>query len=403
MNSQQRLPGQSALQAFRSDFVPDGPEATQEDQSAVLAATLLRQSLAAPDDVQASPIREKALEVARESLGETALAEGCTYDDFPATSFSDVIRLLAQRTDRSGRLHLAQHLLESAAEIETDPLASGRILSERARVARKLGFHDLSFEQCQQLHREGRRLQSGELVAKALFGLAALADSRGNNVERLVKLRAGVRVARANGLKRLWANGCLGLGTTSAMKGRYGDAVAHLWKAYELTGGKTFIAQAALSNLGQTLLISGRPVEARKVVTVVLQTSPWGALPATLGTFAIANAQLGDREGVRWAAKQINRYAIGFGDSKEIAESLMECSAALNAIGEKAEAAAMKRRSEDMAVRYGFHGLTFQEALQSVQRIADPPPFSAAAAHAAAAIEEMEVPRFPELAAALPG
>jgi hypothetical protein len=80
----------------------------------------------------------------------------------------------------------------------------------------------------------------------------------------------------------------------------------------------------------------------------------------------------------------------------------MECSAALNAIGEKAGAGAMKRRSEEMAARYGFFGLTFHEALQSVQRISEPPPLNKAAAKATAAIDDLEVPRFPELAAALP-
>jgi hypothetical protein len=104
---------------------------------------------------------------------------------------------------------------------------------------------------------------------------------------------------------------------------------------------------------------------------------------------------------VLWAAQQIRQFAIGYGNAKEIAEALMECSAALNAIGQKSEADAMKRRSEEMSTRYGFYGLTFQEALQSVRRISEPPPLNQAAAKATAAIEELEVPRFPELAAAL--
>src|SRR4051794_6542771 len=87
---QQRLLGQSALQAFKSDLTPGAAAATAEDQSAVLVATLLRQSLAAEDDAGALPIREKALELARASLGEAMLSEGCTYDDHPARSTTDV-------------------------------------------------------------------------------------------------------------------------------------------------------------------------------------------------------------------------------------------------------------------------------------------------------------------------
>jgi hypothetical protein len=130
-----------------------------------------------------------------------------------------------------------------------------------------------------------------------------------------------------------------------------------------------------------------------------MQIAPRAVVAPALGTFAIASVQMGDREGVLWAAQQIEKFAVGYGTAKETAEALMECSAALNAIGEKAVAGAMKRRSEEMATRYGFHGLTFQEALQSVQRIAEPPALTKAAARATAAIEDLEVPRFPELAA----
>jgi tetratricopeptide (TPR) repeat protein len=396
----QRLLGQSALQAFRSDIFPGAADATPDDQAAVLVATLLRQSLAVPDEVDVSPIREKALEIARTSLGEGALSEGCTYDDFPARSSSDVIRLLSQRTDRTGRLQLAQHLLESAAEIETDAIDSARILNERARAARKLGFLDLSAEQSQQVLREGRRLRSPELLAKGHLALGALAETRGNWVEYRSQTRLGLRIARSNRLRKLSASAYSGLGTSNAMLGRYGDAVANLWKAYELAEGKGFIAQTALGNLGQTLLISGRPAEARKIATMVLQVAPRGTLPPTLGQFAIANAQLGDKDAVRWAAAQMSQFEKG-GHAFEVAEALMECSAALNAIGERAAAGAMMRRSEEMAMRYGFHGLTFQEAMKSVQRISEPPPFNQAAAKATAAIEEIEVPDIAELAAAL--
>jgi tetratricopeptide (TPR) repeat protein len=399
----QRLLGQSALQAFRSDIVPGAPEGTAEDQATILVATLLRQSLAAEDSA-ATVVREKAIELARSSLGEVTLSEGCTYDDFPARSQSDVIRLLSQRTDHSGRLHLAQHLLESAAAIETDSIDSGRILDERVRVSRKLGFLDLALEQCQQLLREGRRLRSPELTVKAHLAFAALADTRGNYVEYRARLRTGIRIAKTHELQRLCASAYTGLATSNALMGKYGDAVAYFWKAYELSGGKGHIAQAALGNLGQTLLISGRPAEARKVATIVLQTAPGGTVAPLLGMFAIASAQLGDEAGVRWAAGQMERVSSGTGNgnAREIAEALTECSAALEGIGERSAAGAMRRRSEEMAARFGFHGLTFKEAVQSVQRLADPPAFNQAAAKATAAIDEMEVPRIPELAAALP-
>lgn len=401
MTSKQRLLGQSALQAFRADLNPCAPEGSPEDQATILVATLLRQSLAAPDDLSAAPIREKALELARSSLGEHALSEGCTYDDFPARSSSDVIRLLSQRADRGGRLNLALHLIESANEIESDPLERGRILAEAVRTTRKLGHLDLSLEQSHQLLRHGRELRSPELTVKAHFEQAAVAQTRGNYVDFRAKTRAGLRIAKANRLRRLSANGWSGLGTSNALQGRYGDAVACFWKAYEQSGGAGQIAVATMGNLGNTLLISGRPAEARKVVSLAMQTAPKGSLFSMLGTFAVSSAQLGDAEGVRWAAAQVAHFASVQGNAVEIAEALMECSAALAAIGEKTEADAVKRRSEEMAARYGFHGLTFKEAMQSVRRISEPPAFNQAGSKAAAAIDDLQAPRIPELAAIL--
>jgi hypothetical protein len=209
-------------------------------------------------------------------------------------------------------------------------------------------------------------------------------------------------MARAHRFRRLSASGYTGLATVSAMKGRYGDAVANYWRAYELTGGKGFIAQTALGNLGQTLLISGRPAEARKVAAAVLQKGSPGTRAPTLGLFAIASAHLGDNEAVRWAAAQVNQLSKGPGHAREIAEALMECSAALNAVAQKSEAAAMKHRSEQMAIRYGFHGLTFQEAMKSVQRISEMSSFNKAGTQATMAIEELEAPPIEELVAALP-
>lgn len=402
MTPKQRLLGQSALQAFRSDIVPGAPEPTSDDQSAILVATLLRQSLAVEDDDMALRIRNEAMGIARRSLGTELLSQGCTYDDHPSESTSDVIRLLSQRSDHAGRLHLARHLLESAAEIETDPIEAGRVLSDRAKTERKLGHLDLAQEQAQRLLREGRSLRSPELVARAHHGLGALAQTRGNFAEFRVRVRAVLRISRANKFGRLYAAANSGLGTSHTLAGRYGDAAASYWRAYELCGGKGFIAQTALGNLGQTLLISGRPAEARKVVTMLMQNSSLATSAPLFGTFAIASAQLGDSEAVRWTAIQLNQLAKAKGHAREIAEALMECSAALDAIGEKAEAALMKRRSEVMATQFGFHSLTFREALQSVQRLREPQRFNAAAARVTSALEELEVPRIPELAAALP-
>ena len=368
----------------------------------MLAATLLRQSLAAEDESTAARVREEAVAIARESLGEQQLALGCTYDDFPARTSTDVFRLLTQRTDHSGRLHLAEHILESVAAIETDPIESGRVLADRGRVARKLGQLDLGFERYQQLLRDARRLKSPELAARAHYGLAAVAQTRGNFAEcRAQDLRL-IRIARGARLNNLLAGGYSGLATMDSMSGRYGDAVAHFWKAYQLVDGHGQIGRTVLVNLAQTLLVSGRPREAKKVAEIVLQANPplLSAMPV-LGTLAIASAQLREADTVRWAHTQLRSIEESRTDPYNLAQALIECAAALETLGERADATAMRRRAEALAEQYGFHGLTFQEAMRSVQILGEPHRFHTAAAAAAAAIVELDAPELPRLLATL--
>src|SRR4051812_17589696 len=71
---QHSLLGQSALQAYRSDINPGAPDATHEDQAAILVATLLRQSLTADEDSRAGRIRDEAVGIARKSLGDEMLS-----------------------------------------------------------------------------------------------------------------------------------------------------------------------------------------------------------------------------------------------------------------------------------------------------------------------------------------
>lgn len=394
--------GQSALQAFRADFPADGSSPTPEDHAAVLVATLLRQSLAA-EGTAAERVREDALKIARASLGEHALEQGSTYDGFPARSRTDTIRLLSQRTDLAGRLHLAEHLLESAAEMETDRVDAGRILADRAKMSRKRGQLDLSFEQLQQLLRDARVLKSSELAAKAHLGIAAVAETRGNFVEFRVRIKRVIRIAKAARLNNLLAVGYSGLATAESVGGRYGEAVACFWKAYRLIGGNGQIARAVLGNLAQTLLISGRPTEARKISVMVLQNAPpvITTLP-TLGTYAIASAQLGDAEAVRWAGAEVRRLARGHTTPRDLAEALIECSAALQSIGETSDVATMRAQADELARRNGLHGLTFHEAVQSVKVLSKPHRFGAAATEVADEIVQLEVPRIPEMVAALP-
>lgn len=394
VNTKTGLSGQSALQAYRADLPRGGAEPTAYDGDAILVATLVRQSLSGGHDV-GERIRAEAIAMAKRSLGAPALLAGCTYDDHAAESDVDVMRLLAQRTAQSGWLCLSQHLLESTTEFATDPIDCGRLLADRARNSRKQGRLDLSEEQTLELMRRGKRLSSTYLIALAHDMLGGLAQTRGNFVELAKHAEESVRLSQEWGFRRLLASGYGGLGVRAGMSGQYGEAVVYFWSSYHTAGESGVTASASLGNLAQILLLSGRPADARKIATLVLHSRPpiQNALPL-LGGYAVASARVGDREGVEWACNQVRHLARSPHYAREIAGALLECATGLEEIGRHPQASVLRRRAESIATDFGFHDLTFSEAL--VAGSGAPPArqeFVGAAARAAAEIAELEVSR----------
>jgi hypothetical protein len=272
--------------------------------------------------------------------------------------------LVAQRAALDGRVNVAQHVLESATEVASDPIDAGRLLADRARNSRKQGRLDLAEAQANELRRRAQRLPSAELTALAIDQLAALAQTRGNFVDLRSHLEAAVSAAREAGTARLMASAHLGLGVESAMRGRYGESVEYLWRSHQEAGGDPVISSAALGNLAQTLLVSGRPAESRKVAMLVLQSKPTiqNTLPV-LGGYAVASARMADANGVAWASGQVQHISKARHYAREVAGALIDCASALDAINRAAQAEVLRERAEAMAREFGFHDLTFVEAL----------------------------------------
>jgi tetratricopeptide (TPR) repeat protein len=385
------LLGQSALQAFRADLPPGG-EPTADDGVAVMVASLLRQSLAGGPSAEGGRVRAEATAMARRSLGEEFLAFGCTYDDQPAETETDVLRLLAQRTEHAGRVLLAEHILESIVEFCDDPIAGGRLLSDRSRVSRKRGLLDLSLAQNEELLRVAKRLKSDDLAVRALIGLSGLAQTRGNYAGMREYSAEALAVSRRAGLRKGQATAHEGLGTAASVVGDQNSAVNHYWSAYRLVSGKGVIAGAALGNLAQALLMAGHFEDARKIATMLLNMRPMlqVSLPV-LGGYALASARLGDNAAVEWACGQVRGLAKSRHYAREIASALIECSWALEVIGKGVQAGVLRRRAENIATTHGFHDITFDEAPLSRPGAAARQQFTGEAASAKSEIERLEV------------
>lgn len=395
------LLGPSALQAFHADLPLGGLSPDIEDEAAVLAATLLRQEVAlVAGECARALVRERAIGIARVSLGEPALAAGCTYDEQPASSDIGIIRLLAQRTEHKGWLNLAHHLLESATELAEDVIDKGRLLADRARNARKQGKLDLAEAQTEELLRLAGRLRSDELTVQAKAGFAALAQTRGNLPAVRAYSEEVLQLAIKANLSRQVVGARTGLGILAAISGDYEEAVGQLWSAACASDGRGVLWNAAFINLAQTLLLSGRLVESRKITILLLDTSPplQQALPA-LGGYAISSAHLGDFEAVDWACQHIRRLSRGRHYPREVAGALLECAAAMQIIGRAVPAGVMRRRAIALATAHGFHDLTFTEALDAAMgRLPERTAFTGAGTRVESEIAKLDVPTLPALA-----
>ena len=390
------LLGQSALQAFRADLPVGGAAPDGEDEAAILVATLLRQHLVIPaGGPDRSRIRERAVELAKASLGAETLAAGCVYDDHPATSDVDIVRCLAQRTSYKGWVQLARHLLESLREIVVDPVDLGRLLVDFARNAMHHGELDLAQAQAEQARRHAIALRSDELIAYASSQLAGLAQIRGNFVQNRQLTEVALRHARRAGRRKLIANALGGLGVIEGIAGNYSKAVGHLWAAYHEVEGKGNLAYSALSDLAHTLMLSGRPQDARKIAQLLFagRSAPVHIVLPALGGYAIASARVGDVAAVDWATAQVQQLAKIRQNPRQVAEAMIECAAALEITGRSTVGGTWRQQAEQMAFEFGFHDLTFREALVAIHGTPpERPKFTGVGARAEREIAELNVP-----------
>lgn len=352
-----RIPlGAAPLSLARTDGDRPSHAASTAAGDSLLVATLLRH--ASIDDGE--PTRARAMELARKTLGTASLQRGCAYDQWPAESAIDVIRLLAQRAEHGGMLSTAQSLLESAYRMSATALEVGRVLNDRARNSRKSGRLDLCQGQNAAVLRHANAIDSDELRARARMDLAALAQTRGNLVAMKRLTLAGIRAAEQAQMTRLAATGYIGLGIHAARHRDFDAAVTWLWKGFHRSAGSDESAQEVLVNLGQVLLDAGHPAEAVVAAKLsLLRTNAMHLKLPALGCMAIASAHLGDRIGVRQACTEVRRLARSGHQPRDVASALIDCSLALDLLGADAPSGDMYDRAIAIANTHGFHDLTF--------------------------------------------
>jgi len=324
----------------------------------LMVATILHHVAMGPGSGRAA-LLDAAQTLAANALGEDAIRAGCALDPAadeptrPATLF----RVLAERIEEAGVLHVAANLLEIVQHaLAPSSLDVGRILAQRARIAWKLGDVELATDRYDTVARLAQSVGSAELRVRAWIGYMGLARHRGNFPESRKWGSAALVDAEQEGFVRLAGLAHHGMMIVEAVGHNFDAALVHGWHAFLAARGDREAEADALVNLSQYLLEIGYPAAARAGFGSILvaQPAPRRALPA-VGGFAIASARLGDDATVRQVAA---RLVATVGDASfpyERATALLECGLALSAVGGRREAEQLYSQALRIAESRGYH------------------------------------------------
>ncbi|MDB4875795.1 MAG: hypothetical protein JWM41_2241 [Gemmatimonadetes bacterium] len=341
------------LEAYRRDVARRGVQrAFGADDGRWLATSVLLQRY-----VEAGPDE-------RRRIGPE-LAEYLASDD-ELTVISAGLRV-ANELEEAGALHLANSWLSLLGRLVAPERALdvGRVVSHRARLARKLGAPETAHALYAQVESLGESNAEPELTARAWLGYATLAQSSGNNPENRRWCLAAALVADDTGCVEQSFNAHQGLMVAAGRDGDFDTAMVEGWRAFGFCEGIPEREAQILANIAQILYETGRHAAAlRGFAAVVSRTTMPRVLLGVLGGAATAAAALGDRRVVTAAAERIERLA-GSAWAFPTAQAFLDLSRAYDAVGATSVADEYRARGREIAVANGFD--------QLVQRADHPP------------------------------
>jgi hypothetical protein len=337
-----------------------------DDDRLLAIAILLRH---ASDPASAAAARRSlgtARRIARQLLTPREIKDGPYFDEPGSPSPIRLFRMVVDRAIRTGQVSLASRMLDSLTTmVQPNTLEAGRLLSNRAAASWYAGHHELSLAQYRQLERMGRRLRKPELVARGLHGMMLATWSAGNLPGAVGLAKRAIRAAGKE-CPRVASTSTLTLAVNAAVNGDFDSALAFAWRSYKLAG-QNGQRENALINITQILVDAGYPGAAQVAAKHLLRNRSFVAAPAIIGAYALASASLGDVAAVEWAVEQAVDAAKSPGFQREKADSLLECSFALEQIGRASRAAHIRARSQALAMRHGFHDIAYL-AEQGIRR-----------------------------------
>lgn len=397
----------SVAASYRKDLAAHRDEFGPHDGAWVAVGTLLEHA-AVRVEPERSQLLNDAIEFSREIIGEENLGRlgEREWQDLDRTPI-EAVMLLADTVHRASALHTASALLNALlfADSSMTDVPRGRILSQRARVLRKMGKLEEGLAHDREVLRLGRRARSTELRVRASLGYASLGQMRGNYPEMYRHANRARRLAEGAGLRKLTRDANVGLTVALGVARQFDEALIPAWDAYQTSLGDRIDEGEALQNIGQVLFEAGHLAEARAgFAAVVARELPVHILLAALGGLALTSAETDQAETTKWAAAEIERLADSHAPRYSIAIALLESAIALHRIGDREVADRHRAGAIQLGKVHGFHEIVFRAESISARPSADHAPerivLTGVAAKVATHVAWMEPSRLPNHVAA---
>jgi tetratricopeptide (TPR) repeat protein len=271
-------------------------------------------------------------------------------------------RRVADAAEQRGALWLAYAMLTTVerAGDAMPALELGRLLAQRARVARKADSSEVAYTLYRRVDTLGRTANAPELTARAAIGYGVLAQFRGNlplAAQRFAKAaRIAARVGDAD-LLRLAQHGRM---VIAGRRGAFADALSFGWHAFAAAAGNREQEADMLLNLAQIAFETGHPGPALQGFSAALARRPGPRLllPA-LGGAARAAAALNRMTVVHWCGVQIDEIARDGSFAYPTASALLDLALA-TATTHPTLAERYVRRARQLTGQFQFHELEHQ-------------------------------------------
>ena len=289
--------------------------------------------------------------------GTSTAPSAAPPNDLPA--LATLTRRVADAAEQRGALWLAYAMLDTLERVgdALPPLERGRLLAQRARVARKADSSEIADTLYRRVDALGRSANAPELTARAAIGFGVLAQFRGNLPLAARHFAKAARMAARAGdadLRRLAQHGQM---VIAAKRGAFADALSFGWDAFAAAAGNREQESDMLLNLAQIAFDTGHSAAALHGFSAALarQPGPRVLLPA-IGGAARAAAALNRMEVVHWCGARIDEIAHEGSFSYPVASALLDLALATSAAQPRI-AERYARRALRLTEEFRFHEL----------------------------------------------